>query len=244
VPVILYPAIDILDGHAVRLVQGHFDRATEYAADPLEAARAWADAGAERLHVVDLDGARAGAPANLAHVERIATQTGLPVQLGGGLRSAAAIADAIGAGAARVVLGTAAFSELLEAALADHGERVVVSVDVRGGAVATAGWTQTTSLDAVSAVAALAARGVRRFVYTDVDRDGMLGGIDGAAVARVADALEGELLYSGGVGSLADLEALAALRHPRLAGAIVGKALYERRFTLAAAQEALCTSSA
>jgi phosphoribosylformimino-5-aminoimidazole carboxamide ribotide isomerase len=242
--VILYPAIDILDGHAVRLVQGHFDSATEYAADPLEAARAWAAAGATHLHVVDLDGARAGAPVNLAHVERIATRTGLPVQLGGGLRSAAAITDAIAAGAGRVVLGTAAFTELLEEALADHGARVVVSVDVRGGMVATAGWTQTGTLDAVSAVAALTTRGVRRFVYTDVDRDGMLGGIDGAAVARVADALEGELLYSGGIGSLADLEALAALEHPRLAGAIVGKALYERRFTLTAAQEALCTSSA
>jgi phosphoribosylformimino-5-aminoimidazole carboxamide ribotide isomerase len=242
--VILYPAIDILDGRAVRLVQGHFDRATEYAADPLDAALAWAAAGAQQLHVVDLDGARVGAPANLAHVERIAAQSGLPVQLGGGLRSAEAIAAAFAAGAQRVVLGTAAFSDLLEGALAEHGERIVVSVDVRGGDVATAGWTQTTSLDAVSAVAALSARGVRRFVYTDVDRDGMLGGIDSAAIARVADALCGELLYSGGIGSIADLESLARLSHPRLAGAIVGKALYERRFTLAAGQEALCTSSA
>jgi phosphoribosylformimino-5-aminoimidazole carboxamide ribotide isomerase len=241
---IVYPAIDILDGHAVRLVQGHFDQATEYAADPLDAALAWVAAGARRLHVVDLDGARRGAPANLHHLERIAHETGLPVQFGGGLRSAAAVAEAIAAGADRVVLGTAAFTDLLEAVLADHGERVVVSVDVRGGMVSTAGWMETTSLDAIAAVTALSQRGVRHFVYTDVDRDGMLGGIDGAAVAAVADALEGDLLCSGGIGSLADLEVLAALAHPRLAGAIIGKALYEQRFTLADAQEAMCTSSA
>jgi phosphoribosylformimino-5-aminoimidazole carboxamide ribotide isomerase len=241
--VILYPAIDILDGHAVRLIQGDFDRATEYAADPVDAARAWAAAGASRLHVVDLDGARAGAPANLETAARIASATGLEVQLGGGMRTAAAITAALDAGIARVVLGTAAFSDpqLLDAALERHGERVVVSVDVRGGAVATAGWTQTSALTAVEAVAALSRRGVRRFVYTDVDRDGMLGGIDAEAVARVADALDGELLYSGGIGSVADLEALAALRHERVAGAIVGKALYEHRFTLAQAEAALCT---
>ncbi len=240
---ILYPAIDILDGHAVRLIQGDFDRATEYAADPVDAARAWAAAGASRLHVVDLDGARAGAPANLETAARIASATGLEVQLGGGMRTAAAITAALDAGIARVVLGTAAFSDpqLLDAALERHGERVVVSVDVRGGAVATAGWTQTSALTAVEAVAALSRRGVRRFVYTDVDRDGMLGGIDAEAVARVADALDGELLYSGGIGSVADLEALAALRHERVAGAIVGKALYEHRFTLAQAEAALCT---
>jgi phosphoribosylformimino-5-aminoimidazole carboxamide ribotide isomerase len=241
--VILYPAIDILDGHAVRLVQGDFDRATEYAADPLDAARAWAAAGARRLHVVDLDGARAGAPVNLGHVERIIGETGLALQLGGGLRSRSAIAAAFAAGAQRVVLGTAAFSDegLLADAVAEHGERVVVSVDVRGGMVSTAGWTQTGVLDAVAAVTALVARGVRSFVYTDVDRDGMLGGLDLASIGRVADTVEGELLYSGGIGSLADLQALVGLRHPRLSGVIAGKALYEHRFTLAEAQEMLCT---
>jgi phosphoribosylformimino-5-aminoimidazole carboxamide ribotide isomerase len=241
--VILYPAIDILDGRAVRLVQGDFEKATQYAADPLDAARAWADAGAERLHVVDLDGARGGAPVNLDHVRRIVAETGLPVQLGGGLRSRQTIADALATGVQRVVLGTAAFTDqtLLDAALREHGERVAVSVDVRGGMVSTAGWTETGTLEAGDAVAALAARGVRRFVFTDVDRDGMLGGIDTSRIARIADAVEGELLYSGGIGSLADLEALARLGHARLTGAIVGKALYERRFTLAQAQEALCT---
>jgi phosphoribosylformimino-5-aminoimidazole carboxamide ribotide isomerase len=241
--VILYPAIDILDGHAVRLVQGDFDQRTEYAADPLDAARGWAAAGAERLHVVDLDGARAGAPVNLEHVERIVADTGLPVQLGGGLRSAVAIAAAFGSGVQRVVLGTAAFADeaLLSDALAEHGDRIVVSVDVRGGMVSTAGWTQTGSLAAVAAVAALVQRGVRSFVYTDVDRDGMLGGLDLEALGRVADAVDGDLLYSGGIGSLADLRALVELRHPRLAGVIAGKALYEHRFTIAEAKAVLCS---
>ncbi|MGA2757883.1 MAG: 1-(5-phosphoribosyl)-5-[(5-phosphoribosylamino)methylideneamino]imidazole-4-carboxamide isomerase [Solirubrobacteraceae bacterium] len=240
---ILYPAIDILDGHAVRLVQGDFARATEYAADPLDAARAWAAAGAQRLHVVDLDGARSGAPVNLEHLERIASATGLPVQLGGGLRSRASIAAAFAAGAARVVLGTAAFADdgLLADAVAEHGERIVVSVDVRGGMVSTAGWTQTGSLAAVAAVRELVSRGVRSFVYTDVDRDGMLEGPDLDGVAAVAAELEGELLYSGGIGSLSDLEALVALRSPRLVGVIAGKALYERRFSVAQAEAVLCT---
>jgi len=243
---ILYPALDILDGRVVRLLQGDFAQRTEYAAEPLQAALDWVAAGAERLHIVDLDGARSGAPVNLAAVKRIATETAVAVQLGGGLRSAEAIAAAFAAGATRVVLGTAAFADgaLLEAAVAEHGERHVVSIYVRGGMVSTAGWTQTGSLDAVAAARELSARGVRSFVYTDVDRDGMLGGLDLAAIVRVTEAVEGKLVYSGGIGSLEDLRALAALRHPRLAGVIAGKALYERRFTIAQAQEVLCTSNA
>jgi phosphoribosylformimino-5-aminoimidazole carboxamide ribotide isomerase len=242
--VILYPAIDMLGGSAVRLVQGDFDQATRYAADPLDAARGWVAAGAQRLHLVDLDGARAGQPVNLEHVRRIASDTGLPIQLGGGLRSPEALDQAVAAGASRVVLGTAAFTDLLERALAAHGERIVVSIDVRSGRVSTAGWTQSTQLRALEAVEALQQRGVRNFVYTDVDRDGMLGGLDDADIAGVADAVGaagGELLYSGGIGELADLEGLRRLGHPALAGVIVGKALYEGRFTIAEARAALCS---
>jgi phosphoribosylformimino-5-aminoimidazole carboxamide ribotide isomerase len=235
--VILYPAIDILEGSAVRLVRGDFDRSTRYAEDPLDAARAWQRAGAERLHVVDLDGARAGQPKNLEHVRRIAAETGLPVQLGGGLRSLAALEQAVAAGAERLVLGTAAFTDLLEPAVAAHGERLVVSVDVRGGCVSTAGWTETTDVRTTDAVAELRRRGVTNFVYTDVDRDGMLGGLDVPEIGRVAAAVGGELVYSGGIGELADLEALAGVAE--LAGVIVGKALYEGRFTIAEAREAL-----
>jgi phosphoribosylformimino-5-aminoimidazole carboxamide ribotide isomerase len=239
--VILYPAIDVAGGRAVRLRQGRFEDETVYADDPLAAARDWVRQGARALHVVDLDGARLGEPAALGHLERIAREAGVPVQYGGGLRSLDACERAVAAGAARIVLGTAAFAdaELLDAAVARFGERVVVSIDVRGGEVASAGWTEGTGLDAPAAIAAMQERGVRSFVYTDVDRDGMLEGIDAEAVHAVAEAVDGELICSGGIGSLDDLHALAALDAPSLAGAIAGKALYERRFTVAEGQAAL-----
>ena len=156
----LYPAIDILGGNAVRLVRGDFDAKKIYDADPLSAARGWTEAGARALHVVDLDGARTGGPVNLEQLRRIA-ELGVPVQYGGGLRSPEAIGQALGAGAERVILGTAAFSdpELLERALEAHGpSRVVVSVDVRGQRVATAGWTRTTDLSGEEAIARLGER--------------------------------------------------------------------------------------
>jgi phosphoribosylformimino-5-aminoimidazole carboxamide ribotide isomerase len=241
--VILYPALDILDGQVVRLAQGDFERSTVYAGEPLAAAKLWASAGAERLHIVDLDGARLGKPVNLDQVREIAAETGLAIELGGGLRSLAAIDAALAAGAGRVVIGTAAFgdSDLLERALAAHGERVAVSVDARGDQVATDGWTETGSLGPVEAIVALSARGVHNFIYTDVERDGMLGGLNLAAIGAIADAVAGELLYAGGIGELSDLEALAGLAHPRLAGVIVGKALYEERFTVAEANAVLCS---
>jgi len=244
----LYPAIDILGGNAVRLSKGDFGASKVYDEDPLAAARAFAAAGASALHVVDLDGARSGEPVNLEHLRRIAAETGLPVQYGGGLRSARAIEQARAAGAARVILGTAAFSDpqLLRGALERHGaERVIVSVDARGGRVATEGWTATSGQDAAAAIAALLSSGVRELVYTDVDRDGMLEGPDLerlralAAPTASTGSLEAKLIYSGGIGSLADLEALAALRLPSLDGVIVGKALYEGRFTVPQAQAAL-----
>lgn len=237
---ILYPAIDIMGGSAVRLTKGDFAARKVYDEDPLAAARAWAQAGARALHVVDLDGARAGEPVNLEQVRRIAEELEVPVQLGGGLRTPEALQAAFAAGAERAILGTAAFTDpdLLVAALERHGsERVLVSVDVRGGKVATAGWTETTSTGAVQAVVGLRERGVEELVFTNVDRDGMLEGPDLEQVREVARAADGgRVLYSGGIGELADLRALAELGEPALTGVIVGKALYERRFTV---QEAL-----
>jgi phosphoribosylformimino-5-aminoimidazole carboxamide ribotide isomerase len=235
----LYPAIDIRDGQAVRLRQGRFEDQTVYADDPLEAARAWVQAGARRLHVVDLDGAREGRPRALDHIERIAGQLGVPVQCGGGLRDLESIEAALAAGAARVVLGTAAHRDpdLLAAALERHGDRVAVAVDVRDGRVATEAWTQTGDLAAAAAVAEMVRRGVGTIVYTDADRDGMLEGADLQQVRAAALAAgETEFVYSGGIGGLDDLEALAG---EPIAGVIVGKALYERRFTVAQAQASL-----
>jgi phosphoribosylformimino-5-aminoimidazole carboxamide ribotide isomerase len=238
---IVYPAIDILEGKAVRLARGDFAAKTVYDADPLDAARRWVQDGARVLHVVDLDGARSGAPVNLAHVERIAAAVEVPVQLGGGLRTLAAVRDALNAGAQRVVLGTAAYTDVdfLDDVVAEHGDKAVVSVDVRDGHVASAGWTQQTELPADSVIDRLGRRGVRSFVYSNIERDGMLTGPDLDEVKQIADAVRGRFLYSGGIAALADLESLAALRQVNLAGVIIGKALYEGRFTVAEAQAAL-----
>ncbi len=238
---ILLPAIDILSGQTVRLARGSFDETTVYDTDPVEAAERWVQAGARMLHVVDLDGARAGEPRNLDSVARITATVPVPVQVGGGLRTVDAVGQAIDAGAMRVVLGTAAFRDIdfLDDVVARHGERVTVSVDARDGRLATAGWTEQTEIPATSVVERLGARGVRRFVYSSIDRDGMLSGPDLDGARRIAAAVRGSFIYSGGVSSLEDLHALAGLRQVNLAGVIVGKALYERRFTVDAGQEAL-----
>jgi phosphoribosylformimino-5-aminoimidazole carboxamide ribotide isomerase len=238
---ILLPAVDILDGKAVRLTRGEFDQRTVYDTDPLDAARRWVEGGARTLHVVDLDGARSGAPVNLEHVRRIAAELPVPLQVGGGLRTIEAVQQAIGAGAARVLLGTAAYQDVdfLDTAIAELDDRVVVSVDVRDGRVAAAGWTEQTDIPLEAVIEHLNARGVRRFVYSSIDRDGMLAGPDLDGARRVAQTVRGSYTYSGGVSSLEDLRALVALRQVNLNGVIVGKALYEGKFTVAAAQAVL-----
>jgi phosphoribosylformimino-5-aminoimidazole carboxamide ribotide isomerase len=248
----LYPAIDILGGSAVRLVKGDFDAKKVYDEDPLSAARGWIEAGARRLHVVDLDGARSGEPVNLEHLRQI-SRLDVPVQYGGGLRSAGAVKDALAAGAARVIIGTAAFTDLsLLGELLDchEPEQVLVAVDVREGYVATHGWLQSTGARARDAFADLRTRGVRHFVFTNIDHDGMLDGPNREEVAWVAKAAgdegtsgDGTVIYSGGIGALSDLEALSSLRAEleldRLTGVIVGKALYEGCFTIDEAHAAL-----
>jgi phosphoribosylformimino-5-aminoimidazole carboxamide ribotide isomerase len=238
---ILLPAIDILEGKTVRLARGEFDARTEYDADPLQAARRWVGDGARALHIVDLDGARTGAPANLEHVARITAELDVPVQVGGGLRTAAAVSEAIRAGATRIVLGTAAYRDVdfLDEVIAEHEDRVVVSVDARNGRLAASGWTEQTDIPAESVIERLAGRGVRRFVYSSIERDGMLSGPDLDEVTRIAQSVRGSFVYSGGVSSLEDLEALAALRQVNLSGVIVGKALYERRFAVGEGQRVL-----
>jgi phosphoribosylformimino-5-aminoimidazole carboxamide ribotide isomerase len=238
---ILLPAIDILEGKAVRLTTGSFDQKTVYDSDPLDAAGRWVAAGARALHVIDLDGARSGTPANLEHVRRIAREVSVPIQVGGGLRTIDAVREAVRAGAARVVLGTAAYRDvdLLDAALAELGDRVVVSIDARDGRLAASGWTEQTDIPIASVIEPLGTRGVRRFVYSSIDRDGRLGGPDLDGARRVADAVRGSFVYSGGVASLEDLAALVQLRQVNLTGVIVGKGLYEGRFTVGEGQRVL-----
>jgi phosphoribosylformimino-5-aminoimidazole carboxamide ribotide isomerase len=242
--VILYPAIDIRDGHAVRLTRGDYAQETVYYDDPVDAASRWLEQGARALHVVDLDGARAGEPRNLEHVERIAAAASVPVQVGGGLRDADAVNAALDAGADRVVLGTAALAEpgLVAALAAEHGERIAVGVDARDGQVAVEGWQRETHATAAQSVADLARRGVRRFVFTPVEVDGTLAGpgIEQLQeVAHTAAEADVALIYSGGVGSLDDLRELRGTALESLEGVIVGRALYEGRFTVAEGRAAL-----
>jgi phosphoribosylformimino-5-aminoimidazole carboxamide ribotide isomerase len=238
--VILYPAIDIRGGKAVRLLQGDYERETAYDADPVDAARRWAEEGAQILHVVDLDGARAGEPRNLAQIERIAAAVPCPIQVGGGLRDAGAVAAVLDAGAGRVVIGTAALRDpkFLDETLRRYGEDVVVSVDARDGKVSFAGWTQGSDVDAAEAVAELSERGVERFLCTAIEVDGTMEGPAIGELNRIAAGASAQVIASGGVGELSHLERLAAEAAPNVEGAIVGRALYERKFTV---EEALQT---
>jgi phosphoribosylformimino-5-aminoimidazole carboxamide ribotide isomerase len=233
--VILYPAIDIRGGQAVRLLQGDYARETTYDADPVDAARRWASEGAEFLHVVDLDGAKAGEPRNLDAIRRIATAVDCPLQVGGGLRTPESVTAVLEAGAARVVIGTAALRdpEFLQAAVEAHDEAVVVSVDTRGGKVSLSGWTETSDVDAPDAVADLAERGVQRFLCTAIEVDGTMEGPAIDQLNQIAASTSGKVIASGGVGELAHLEQLSRDAAPNIEGAIVGRALYEKRFTVA-----------
>ena len=238
---ILYPAIDIRGGKAVRLLRGDYERETTYDADPADAARRWADEGAEFLHVVDLDGAKVGKPQNLDHVRRIATAVNCPIQVGGGLRDPEAVAAVLEAGAQRVVIGTAALRdpEFLDTTVSAYGERVVVSVDTRGGKVSLSGWTETSDVEAPGAVADLSDRGVQRFLCTAIEVDGTMEGPAVEQLNRIAAATPGQVIASGGVGELSHLDQLSGKAAPNIEGVIVGRALYEQKFTVAEAVVAL-----
>jgi phosphoribosylformimino-5-aminoimidazole carboxamide ribotide isomerase len=239
--VILYPAIDIRGGKAVRLLQGDYERETTYDADPVDAAVRWADEGAEFLHVVDLDGAKAGEPWNLDAIRRIAATVNCPIQVGGGLRDPDSVAAVLECGAARVVIGTAALRdpEFLQAAVDAHGDRVVVSVDTRGGKVSLSGWTETSDVEAPDAVADLTNRGVQRFLCTAIEVDGTMEGPAIDQLNQIASATSARIQASGGVGDLSHLKRLAAEAAPNIEGVIVGRALYERNFTVAEGRDTL-----
>lgn len=238
---ILYPAIDIRGGQAVRLLQGDYARETAYDADPVDAATRWANEGAEFLHVVDLDGAKAGEPKNLDAIARIVAAVDCPIQVGGGLRNADSVQAVLDAGATRVVIGTAALRDpgFLETMLAAHGDRIVVSVDARDGRVALEGWTEAGREGVVEAVATLSGKGVARFLCTSIEVDGTMEGPDISQLTEIASATDAQVIASGGVGELSHLESLATSTPANVEGAIVGRALYERKFTVTEAIVAL-----
>ncbi len=227
------PAIDLKDGKCVRLTQGREDQVTVYSDDPVATARRWESEGADTIHVVDLDGAFTGTPRNLDWVARICGAVKCRVQLGGGLRSHEAVERALGAGVARVVLGTKALSEpFLDRMLAEFSNSIVVGIDARDGKVAVEGWTQKSGVDAIEFARKVSAMGANRIVFTDVQTDGMLTGPPLASIGRICVTVQGFVIASGGVGSVADVKAVQGLRHPNLEGVIVGKALYEGKFSL------------
>jgi phosphoribosylformimino-5-aminoimidazole carboxamide ribotide isomerase len=244
--VILFPAIDLKNGEAVRLEQGDMARATIFHRDPAEQARTFAAQGFAYLHIVDLDGAFTGRPMNAGAVERILATVKIPVQLGGGIRDRATIEAWLGKGVARVIVGTAAVRDpalVKDAAKAFPG-RVAVGLDARDGKVAVEGWAQTSELAALEIARRFEDAGVAAIVYTDIARDGMLKGLNLDATVALADVLSIPVIASGGFASLDDVRALLAVRAQKLAGAIVGRALYDGRLDAAEALKLIGTARA
>lgn len=227
----LYPAIDLKDGSAVRLEQGDMARATVFNTDPARQARAFVQQGFERLHVVDLNGAFAGHSVNGDAVAAILAAVAVPVQLGGGVRDMAAIEGWLARGVARVILGTAAVNnpDLVRAAAARFPGRVAVGIDARGGKVAVRGWAEATEIDAVDLARRFEDAGVAAIVYTDIERDGLLKGLNIGATLKLANAVSIPVIASGGLASLADVERLLEPDCAILDGAIAGRALYDGR---------------
>jgi phosphoribosylformimino-5-aminoimidazole carboxamide ribotide isomerase len=234
---ILFPAIDLKDGHAVRLLRGEMGSATVFNKDPADQARRFAEAGFDWLHVVDLNGAFAGAPVNRVAVRSILAAVDLPVQLGGGIRSLAAIEGWLEAGVRRVILGTAALKDpaLVREACRRYPGGILVGIDARAGRVAVEGWAEQSEIEAGELAERFEDAGVAAIVFTDIDRDGVLQGPNLEAAARLAEQVSIPVIASGGVSSLDDIAALLQISHLGIAGAIIGRALYDGRVDPASA---------
>ncbi|MFD1886969.1 1-(5-phosphoribosyl)-5-[(5-phosphoribosylamino)methylideneamino]imidazole-4-carboxamide isomerase [Paenibacillus wenxiniae] len=234
----IYPAIDIRGGRCVRLIQGDYNQETVYNDDPVAVAKGFVEQGAQFVHLVDLDGAKAGHPVNHELIGRIASSVQVPVQLGGGLRTLADVEQLIGLGVSRLIIGTAAIEDraFTEAVLGTYGDRVAIGIDARNGYVATRGWLETSEVKAEELAKELAAKGAETFIFTDISRDGMMQGPNIEAIASIAKASGQGVIASGGVTVLDDLIRLAERQSEGISGAIVGKAIYTGKIDL---QEAL-----
>lgn len=239
----LFPAIDIRGGKCVRLLKGDFDQETVFSDSPADMAAQWESQGAEFLHLVDLDGARAGKPQNLETVKAILAKVKIPVELGGGIRTLEDIKEVLGLGVRRVILGSVAVHDpaLVKAACEQYGDRVVVGIDAKEGMVAVEGWGQTSNLEAPVLGKMMAEAGVKTIIYTDISRDGTLGGVNVAATVEMAEKSGLEVVASGGIKDLEDIKALKEHEKSGVAGAILGKSLYMHTLDL---REALAVAGA
>ncbi len=237
---ILIPAIDLKDGHCVRLKQGDMDQATTFGEDPAAMARNWFDKGARRLHLVDLNGAFAGKPQNFSAIKAILREVGedIPVQLGGGIRDLDTIEKYIDAGLQYVIIGTAAVKNpgSLKDACTAFGGHIIVGLDAKDGKVATDGWSKLTGHEVVDLARKFQDWGVESIIYTDIGRDGMLSGINIEATVRLARALTIPVIASGGLAGMADIEQLCAVQDEGIEGVICGRAIYSGALDFAAAQ--------
>ena len=239
----LFPAIDIRGGKCVRLLKGDFDQETVFSDSPADMAAQWESQGAEFLHLVDLDGARAGKPQNLETVKAILAKVKIPVELGGGIRTLEDIKEVLGLGVRRVILGSVAVHDpaLVKAACEQYGDRVVVGIDAKEGMVAVEGWGKTSNLEAPVLGKMMAEAGVKTIIYTDISRDGTLGGVNVAATVEMAEKSGLEVVASGGIKDLEDIKALKEHEKSGVAGAILGKSLYMHTLDL---KEALAVAGA
>jgi phosphoribosylformimino-5-aminoimidazole carboxamide ribotide isomerase len=237
VAVILFPAIDLKEGLAVRLEQGDMARTTIFHRDPAAQARAFEQQGFEYLHIVDLDGAFAGMPMNAAAVDRILETVGIPVQLGGGVRDTATVENWLEKGIDRIIIGTAAVRDppFVKQAARDYPGRIAVGLDARDGKVAVEGWAETSELSVLDIARRFEDVGVSAIVYTDIARDGMLQGLNLDATVALAEAIRIPIIASGGLASIEDIKELISPRAGKLAGAIAGRALYDGRLDAAEA---------
>jgi phosphoribosylformimino-5-aminoimidazole carboxamide ribotide isomerase len=231
----IIPAIDMMDGKCVRLVQGKFDQSTVFSDDPVDAAKRWVDEGATRLHLVDLNGSRVGAPQEFDTIERIIAAVSVPVQLGGGIRTLDTASRMIEIGVGRVIIGTSAAldTQAAESIFQQLGDRAVLGVDAKDGHVAVKGWAEVTSETAIEFAQRMQALGARRVIYTDISKDGMLQGVNAPAMKEMAEALDIPVIASGGVSTIKDISKLKALERAGIEGVIVGKALYTGDLALA-----------
>lgn len=234
---IIFPAIDLLGGKCVRLVQGDFGRETVYSDDVAATALKWQNSGAKFLHVVDLDGARAGSPKNLDAIKKILDAVTIPIEVGGGVRSLDDVERLLTLGVRRVILGSVAVENpsLVAEAVARFGSRIVVGIDARGGLVAVHGWERSSTVTADDLARRIVTAGVKTIIYTDISRDGMLSGVDAGVFARLAKSSGAQIVASGGVRSIEDIRALKAVETQGVVGVIVGKAIYTGALDLSAA---------